>query len=57
MLGKIFLVVYLIAQVGIALVTEYVWNRNELISKIGKKTRVVRIIIYTVLAVIPMLGA
>ncbi|MBQ7274529.1 MAG: metallophosphoesterase [Clostridiales bacterium] len=57
MLGKIFLVVYLIAQVGIALVTEYVWNRNELIRKIGKKTRVVRIIIYTVLAVIPMLGA
>lgn len=57
MLGKIFLVVYLIAQVGVSLVTEYVWERNDLVKDIGKKTRVLRIAIYTILAIIPMLGA
>ena len=49
--------VYLIAQVGVSLVTEYVWERNDLVKEIGKKTRVLRIAIYTILAIIPMLGA
>ncbi|MCR5201278.1 MAG: metallophosphoesterase [Saccharofermentans sp.] len=57
MLGRIFLVVYLIAQVGVSLVTEYVWENNEPIKKIGRKTRAIRIFIYAILAIIPLLGA
>lgn len=57
MFGKIFLVLYILAQIGIALITEYVVSKHEWVKDIGRKTRVIRIIIYIVLAVIPVLGA
>ncbi len=57
MLGKIFLVSYIIAQTLISIITEYVVNHHNQLKNIGKKTRPLRIFIYVILAVIPMLGA
>ena len=57
MLGKIFLVIYVIIQTGMSLLTEYVIQKNEHYKEIGKKTRIFRIIIYSILALIPVLGA
>ena len=57
MLGKIVLVIYVLIQTGISILTEYVIQKNRLYKNIGKKTRVLRIVIYTLLALIPVLGA
>ena len=57
MLGKIFLVVYIIFQTGMSILTEYVIKQNRFYRTIGKKTRILRVFIYIILAVIPMLGA
>ncbi|MBR2524000.1 MAG: metallophosphoesterase [Clostridiales bacterium] len=57
MVGKIFLVVYILIQTCIALITEYTVNHHKQVQELGKKTRIFRIIIYVALAVIPVLGA
>ena len=55
--GIIFLVIYVLLQTGISIVTENVIKRNTVVGEIGRKTRILRIIIYVVLALIPVLGA
>ena len=40
-----------------SILTEYVIEKNRFYKNIGKKTRVLRIIIYVLLAIIPVLGA
>jgi hypothetical protein len=57
MLGTIFLVLYVFTQIGISLITEYTVSKHFWVKDIGKKTRFIRIIIYIILAVIPVLGA
>ena len=57
MLGKIFLVTYIIFQTGMSILTEYVIKQNRFYRTIGRKTRILRIFIYAMLALIPMLGA
>ena len=57
MFGKIFLVLYVIIQIGMSILTEYVIQKNEWFKNIGKKSRILRIIVYGLLAVIPVLGA
>lgn len=57
MLGKIFLVTYIIFQTGMSILTEYVIKQNRFYRTTGRKTRILRIFIYALLALIPMLGA
>ena len=57
MLGKIFLLLYVLVQIGVSVLTEYVIQKNRFYKTIGKKTRILRIFIYGILAVIPVLGA
>ena len=57
MFGKIFLVLYVIAQILISILTEYSIKNSKVFSRIGGKTRIIRIIIYAVLAAVPVLGA
>jgi predicted MPP superfamily phosphohydrolase len=57
MLGTIFLVVYIIFQIGMSILTEYVIKQNRFYRTIGRKTRIIRVLIYIILVVIPMLGA
>ena len=57
MFGKIFLILYVIIQTLMSILTEYVIEKNRFYKNIGKKTRVLRIIIYVLLAIIPVLGA
>ena len=57
MFGKIFLILYVIIQTGISILTEYVIQKNRFYKNIGKKTRIIRIILYVILDVFPVLGA
>ena len=57
MFGKIFLLIYVIIQICISLITEYTVRHNGIFSKIGEKTRIFRVIIYVILALVPVLGA
>ena len=57
MFGKIFLILYVIIQTSMSILTEYVIEKNRFYKGIGKKTRVLRIIIYAFLALVPVLGA
>ena len=57
MLGKIFLVLYVIVQIAVSVLTEFVIERNRFYKGFVIKTRVIRIIIYGLLALIPFLGA
>ena len=57
MLGKIFLVVYIVVQFSISLLTEFSVRHHKIFNKIGKKTLIIRIAIYSILAMIPVLGA
>ena len=57
MFGQVFLVLYVIIQTLMSILTEYVIEKNKYYKNIGRKTRVPRIIIYVLLAVIPVLGA
>ncbi len=57
MFGKIFLVLYVIDQVLISVLTEYSIKNHRFFSKIGAKTKIIRIIIYAFLAILPVLGA
>ena len=57
MFGKIFLVLYVIVQILISVLTEYSIKNSKVFSRIGGKTRIIRIIIYALLAVVPVLGA
>ncbi|MBQ6439809.1 MAG: metallophosphoesterase [Mogibacterium sp.] len=57
MLGKFFLVVYVLVQILISTLTEYSINNSGAFRRIGEKTRILRIIIYAALAAIPVLGA
>ena len=57
MFGKIFLILYVIIQTAMSILTEYVIEKNRFYKGIGKKTRILRIIIYAFLALVPVLGA
>ncbi|MBR3200731.1 MAG: metallophosphoesterase [Mogibacterium sp.] len=57
MFGKIFLVLYVIGQILISVLTEYSIKNHRFFSKIGGKTRIIRIFIYAFLAIVPVLGA
>jgi Predicted phosphohydrolases len=57
MYGQIFLVLYVIIQTGMSVLTEYVISKNKHYKELGRKTRIFRIIIYVILAIIPVLGA
>ncbi len=57
MFGKIFLGFYVLVQILVSALTEYSINKHRFFSSIGDKTRVIRIIIYTFLAAVPVLGA
>ncbi len=57
MFGIIFLFLYVLVQIGVSILTEYVIQKNRLYRRIGKKTRILRIFIYGILALIPVLGA
>ncbi len=56
MFGKIFLIAYVIVQILVSVITEHSVN-NSRFKKIGSKTRIIRILIYAALALIPVLGA
>ena len=43
MFGKIFLVLYVIGQILISVLTEYSIKNHRFFSKIGGKTRIIRI--------------
>ena len=49
MLGTIFLVVYIIFQTGMSILTEYVIKQNRFYRTIGRKTRIIRVLIYIIL--------
>ena len=57
MLGKIFLVVYVLVQILISVLTEYSVRNSRVFKNIGVKTKIIRIIIYAALAAVPVLGA
>ena len=57
MFGQIFLILYVIIQALMSILTEYVIEKNRLYKGIGRKTRLFRIFIYILLAIIPVLGA
>jgi hypothetical protein len=57
MLGKIFLAVYVLVQILISTLTEYSVKSSGAFGAIGKKTRIIRIIIYIALALLPVFGA
>ena len=57
MFGIVFLIIYVIIQTLISILTEYVIVKNPYYAKIGRKTRTIRITVYFILAVIPVLGA
>ena len=57
MFGKIFLVIYIILQVSISLLTEYALKNHKAFNNLGKKSLIPRIVIYVILAVVPVLGA
>jgi len=57
MFGKFFLVLYVLAQILISVLTEYSIKNSNRFKLIGEKTRIIRIIIYAVLAAVPVLGA
>ena len=57
MFGKICLLLYVLVQIGVSVLTEYVIQKNRFYKTIGRKTRVLRIFIYGILALIPVLGA
>lgn len=57
MFGKIFFVTYVIFQICMSILTEYVIQKNSLYKNIGRITRNPRLVIYILLALIPMLGA
>ena len=57
MFGKVFLAVYILVQILISVLTEYSVNNSPTFRRIGEKTKIIRIAIYTALAVIPVLGA
>ena len=57
MFGQIFLILYVIIQALMSVLTEYVIEKNRLYKGIGRKTRLFRIFIYILLAIIPVLGA
>ena len=45
MSGKIFLVLYVIVQILVSVLTEYSINNHRFFSRIGEKTRILRIFI------------
>ena len=57
MLGKIFLVIYILIQILISWLTEFSVMHHKALNTVGKKTRIFRIIIYSFLAIVPVLGA
>ncbi len=57
MCGMIFLFIYIIIQAVISLLTEFAVKNHKKFNKLGEKSRVIRIIIYGLLAIIPVLGA
>ncbi len=57
MFGKVFLVLYVIVQILVSVLTEYSINNHKFFSRIGGKTRIIRIFIYAFLAAVPVLGA
>ena len=57
MFGKIFLVLYVLAQILISVLTEYSIKNSKRFSRAGNKTRLIRIFIYAFLAIVPVLGA
>ena len=57
MFGKVFLVLYVLGQILISILTEYSIKNHRFFSRIGGKTRIIRIIIYAILAAVPVLGA
>ena len=57
MLGKLFLVIYVVIQVSISLLTEFSVRNHRTFNRIGKKTLIARIAVYSILALIPVFGA
>lgn len=57
MFGKVFIVLYVIVQFLVSILTEYSIKNSRFFERIGSKTRIIRIIIYAVLAALPVLGA
>ena len=57
MLGKIFLIVYILIQTAISVMTEKLIRKNKHYGELGKRTRPFRLAIYIFLALLPVLGA
>lgn len=56
-LVHLILALYIIVKIGICLLTEYALHGEGIVGRFGKKTRIPRIIIYIMIAVVPCLGA
>lgn len=46
MFGKVFLVLYVLAQILVSFLTEYSIKYSRFFNRSGSKTRIIRIIIY-----------
>ena len=57
MFGMIFLFIYIIIQAVISFLTEFAVKNHKAFNKLGEQSRAIRIIIYGLLAIIPVLGA
>ncbi len=57
MLVYYFIVVYILLQTGVSILTEYSVRKSKMLKKPGKKSFCVRLCIYILLAIIPVLGA
>ena len=56
MAGMIFLFIYIIIQTLISFITEFAVKNHKAFNKLGEKSRAIRIIVYGLLAIIPVFG-
>lgn len=56
-LVHLIITLYILVKIGICILTEYALHGDGRIGRFGKKTRIPRIIIYILIAVVPCLGA
>ena len=57
MLGIIFLIIYILIMTLISILTEKLIQKSKRFSEMGSRTRIVRCVIYLILALLPVLGA
>ena len=57
MFGNILLMLYVVIQTLMSILTEYVIVKNNFYARIGRRTRLYRIIVYIGLGLLPVLGA